>query len=98
MEPTPGIWKWYWRINGLEADCGVYAEEVEGHAVSVCRAPRYEREEQWKDNATLICKAPRLHYLLRQIMSDLPKRRDWLDPEIEKEAKDILKKLEEEWL
>ncbi len=58
MEYTPGPWKWGWKIDDrLEADCGVHSEHTRGQAVSICRAPRYEKEEQWKANARLICGA-----------------------------------------
>lgn len=61
MRHTPRPWKWYWKINdGLEADCGIYSEYTYGQAVSICRAPRYEKEEQWEANARLIASAPEL--------------------------------------
>ncbi len=61
MKYTPEPWKWYWKINEkLEAECGVYSENVTGQVISVCRAPRYESEKQWKANARLIASVPEL--------------------------------------
>lgn len=58
---TPGPWKWYWRVDEDDhADCGVFWERREGQAVSICRAPRYEKQAQWKANAALISSAPDL--------------------------------------
>ena len=36
----------------------------------------------------------RLLWLLRQIITSLPQKRDWLDPDLEREAKEILKQPE----
>ena len=58
---TPGPWDWYWRGSDGEADCGVYWEKYQGHAYSVCRAPRYQTEEQWAADARLIAAAPESH-------------------------------------
>jgi hypothetical protein len=61
MEHTRGLWKWNWKINDrLECECGIYSEYEEGQAVSICRAPRYEKEKQWEANALLITAAPDL--------------------------------------
>ena len=57
---TPGPWDWYWRESDGEADCGVYWEKYQGQAYSVCRAPRYQTEEQWAADARLIAAAPEL--------------------------------------
>lgn len=58
---TTGPWKYYWRINECgEADCGVFGEKSPGQAWAVCRAPRYEGQEQWEANARLIAAAPDL--------------------------------------
>ena len=60
----PGPWQWYWHRNTdkdpSEAECGVFVEKRPGHAYSVCRAPRYEKKEQWEANARLIAAAPDL--------------------------------------
>lgn len=60
MIHTPGPWTWYWRQVAGEADCGVMSGAESGRARSVCRAPRYESEEQWEANARLICTAQEL--------------------------------------
>lgn len=58
-EPIPGPWKWYWRTDhDGHADCGIYWERREGQAISICRAPRYEKREQWEANAESIIRAP----------------------------------------
>lgn len=43
-------------------------------------------------NARLIASAPCLFYTLSQIISDLPTNRDWLDPELERMAKEAIAK------
>ena len=48
-------WKWYWRKNGDNADCGIFAELRRGHGYSVCRCPRYLTEKEWREYATHIC-------------------------------------------
>lgn len=59
--PTPGPWVWYWREDDEgHADCGVFWEKRTGHAVSICRAPRYEKQQRWEANARLIAAAPDL--------------------------------------
>lgn len=57
---TPGPWEWYWRVEEGEASCGVFWEKHPGHVYSVCRAPRYQTKEQWKEDASLIAAAPDL--------------------------------------
>jgi len=37
----------------------------------------------------------RLLYVLKRIINDLPTNRDWLDPDLEKEAREIIKELGE---
>ncbi len=44
-------------------------------------------------NAVLIANAPALHYTLKQLMDALPDNRDWLDPTLEKMARELLKSL-----
>jgi hypothetical protein len=70
VEVTPGPWQWYWRVEGREANCGVYYEERPGMAHSVCRAPRYVTQEQWEANARLIAAAPLMLAALREFMDD----------------------------
>lgn len=70
-QATPGEWQWYWResaINAGETDCGVFAEERPGMAISVCRAPRYEKREQWEANAPLLCKSKDMAIVLRELL------------------------------
>ena len=55
---TPGPWTWDWHQVEGEADCGVRSELKAGHAFSVCRAPRYQTQKQWEDDARLIAAAP----------------------------------------
>jgi hypothetical protein len=68
---TPGPWKWYWRKEEGEANCGVFWEKREGQAISVCRAPRYEKQEQWETNAALISAAPDLADALERTVNAL---------------------------
>jgi hypothetical protein len=58
---TSGPWQWYWREEDGEVNCGVFYEERPGIAWSICRAPRYETQEQWAANARLISAAPEHH-------------------------------------
>lgn len=46
-------------------------------------------------NADLIMASPRMLALLRNILTDLPSKRDWLDPSVEAEAKAIVKAFED---
>lgn len=45
-------------------------------------------------NARLISAAPDLLFALKQIIQDLPSKRDWLDPVLERMAKDAIAKAE----
>lgn len=67
---TAGRWQYYWRTNDAgEADCGVFYEERAGLAHSVCRAPRYQKQDQWDADGNFIASArtdvPRLVQALR---------------------------------
>jgi hypothetical protein len=67
---TPGPWEWYWRVDeDLHADCGVFHEKYAGQAYSVCRAPRYQSQEQWEADARLITAAPDLLDALENIVA-----------------------------
>lgn len=48
-----------------------------------------------RSNAVLIKNAPSMAWLLLRIISELPDRRDWLDPTIEREARNILREISE---
>lgn len=48
-------YQWYWRARDGEADCGIFYEERPGHAYSVCRAPRYAKQEEWAEFASAVC-------------------------------------------
>ena len=48
-------WKWHWRKDGDEADCGIFAETRIGHGYAVARCPRYLTKDQWTAIATRIC-------------------------------------------
>lgn len=61
-EDTPFPWTWYWKLSdnsnhNLEADCGIVSGAETRQAISVCRAPRYALEVQWKENAAFIVEA-----------------------------------------
>ena len=48
-------WKYYWGKNEHnEADYGIYSFPNEGLAYSICRAPKYATEDEWKNNARRI--------------------------------------------
>ncbi len=63
MKHTPEPWTYYWHVadNG-ETDCGV----VNHRGYSVCRAPRYQKKDQWEADARLIVKAPEMYELLKE--------------------------------
>ena len=62
------------------------------------RISEEEYMKKWKEDNDphiqlgMACKKiAALESILRQIINDLPTKRDWLDPELEKAARDILK-------
>jgi len=74
LSHTPGPWDWYWKVRRddgvIEADCGVVASPYNDmrNIRSICRAPRYETKEQWEANARLISAAPKLLFILENIV------------------------------
>ncbi len=51
-------------------------------------APDYQkRAAQIIDSETRL---PEYRYVLTQILTDLPTKRDWLDPDLEKRARELL--------
>lgn len=48
-------WNWFWRTDGGEADCGIFAEVREGHAYAVFRCPKYMTRKDWEALATKTC-------------------------------------------
>jgi hypothetical protein len=79
---TAGPWKVepFKLGDRLEADCGVYSERFEGQAISICRAPRYEKEKQWEANAALIAAAPDLLDSLKYMIREAKTSTDWSGP------------------
>ena len=71
MSHTPGPWQWYWRTENDETNCGVFWEKSKGQAWPVCRAPRYQTEEQWTADARLISAAPDLLVALNEAVGYL---------------------------
>ena len=71
MQPTEGKWHFFWRHENGEADCGIFAEPHPGHAIAVARCPRYEKQEQWEANATLMCAASDMLALLKDTVAFL---------------------------
>jgi hypothetical protein len=76
-----------------------YSEEGKGHVAIrtvedspwyVARVPNSLPDKE--SVAALLSAAPELYEALSQIISDLPTRRDWLDPVLEKMAKAALAK------
>lgn len=48
-----------------------------------------------KSNPTHFCQVPyaeveRAHWLIRQVLGGLPRHRDWLDPEVEREMREVV--------
>jgi hypothetical protein len=80
MKHTPGPWIASVYEGGW--DC---VKEGDHRGQEICRLVFNNQA-----NAKLICKAPEMVELLSQIMNSLPLRHDWLDPDIEKQAKSLL--------
>ena len=57
---TRGPWKWHWRAGDESAPGSVYAEPHDGHVYAVAMMPRYQTEEQWEADASLIAAAPEM--------------------------------------
>lgn len=49
-----------------------------------------ESPSEGKANIALITEAPTLLWALKSILRDLPRRRDWLDPDLERIAKEAI--------
>lgn len=65
-----------------ETGAAFYLKEQQGN----------EDSAEAQANASLIAAAPDLYEALRAIISDLPAKRDWLDPNSERYARIILAK------
>jgi hypothetical protein len=52
--------------------------------------------QEMNDTADLFVAAPDLLRILSRIIDDLPAKRDWLDPDLEKTAKEIIARLKGE--
>ena len=80
---TPGPWHVnYSKFSQVKA--------ANGAIVATCN--RLSNLVNLQSNANLIAAAPDMYEALRAIISDLPSNRDWLDPVVERAAKDALKK------
>lgn len=55
MSLIDDTWKWYWRKEDNEADCGIYVETRIGHAYAIARCPRYVSKDDWEAIAKHIC-------------------------------------------
>lgn len=60
-EHTPTPWKWHWRFEDGIATESVLAEPRPGHAYAIAICPRYQTEERWRADATMICRAVSHH-------------------------------------
>ena len=80
---TPGPW----HVNYSDFS---QVKAANGAIVAACN--RLSHLVNLQANANLIAAAPELYEALRSIINDLPSNRDWLDPTIERVAKDALKK------
>lgn len=61
FEGAKGSAQFYWRQEDGEANCGVFHEPRQGHAYSICRAPRYVSEDQWMQDGGFIADAFNVH-------------------------------------
>ena len=65
-----------------------------------CRQAECFQHENWYA-LEMIKENDRLRYLLTRIMSDLPSRRDWLDPDLERIARSAIEEegvIENDWI
>lgn len=88
MNHTPGPW-----IIFRDKDMPV-AILPAGRPGEICQFTTLGAMEETEANARLIAKAPKLIAYLKAIMMDLPITRDWLDPEIERMAKEVIAEIE----
>lgn len=58
---TPTPWKWYWEENTYGPDCGILSEVTPGHAYSVARCPKYQKQDKWEADAKFIITAVNSH-------------------------------------
>lgn len=91
MKPkfTPGPWKINKRASG-----SIVSET--GRGIADCsqyftNADNGEHIKENEANARLIVLAPDMFFVLSQIMDDLPEKRDWLNPDLERLIKNLLK-------
>lgn len=90
MKWTPGPWEAVQHGDFLD----VIQAGKDGYGC-VCRIENADIDppslkQQAEVDAKLIAKAPDLYRILARIIEDLPTKRDWLDPELEREAKEVL--------
>jgi hypothetical protein len=58
---TQTPWKWHPKSKDQAHTGSVYAEHLEGHAYAVAMMPRYQTDERWAADATLIVRAVNNH-------------------------------------
>lgn len=93
---TPGPWTAVPQNDGSAVI--VHRYDIGGNALRtrlICHVTvndAFKKEAQ--ENIRLISECPQLLWALKRIMQDLPRRRDWLDPEVEQIAKETLAKIQ----
>jgi hypothetical protein len=72
------------------AFCGISAPEINGRLErhSEHCSYRIAKEEEAKRSSETFD----LVFILKSILNDLPQKRDWLDPELEQMARDVVEK------
>lgn len=92
---TLGQWSYHYRENeDGENDGSIIAIHTPGHAYCVAKAPRYADKKTWIANASVMVESKVMLHCIRQLLTDLPTNRDWLDPHIEQDMRDIVERID----
>lgn len=85
-----------WRIGG--DDGSIWVRPLRGNVICdlIARDTCNPATEEDMANANLIAAAPELLEALKRIVEDLPAKRDWLDPAVERAAKEAIRKAKSE--
>ncbi len=85
----------HWRTDGLRRESATKPRHFtvtgpDGELIAECYFGKTDAE--CAANARLCASAPELLFALSQIIADLPAKRDWLDPDLERIAKEAILK------
>jgi hypothetical protein len=83
------------RVYRLEIIAPQYFHGRRTHSRDICQMLDYCEWTDHPANARLIAASPELLWSLERIIEALPKNKDWLDPDVEKVARDAIRKAKE---